>query len=228
MKKAIILLFVAVFAIQFANSQEKFQGVIKSKVTYEGRELSPQEKQQLPTQMNQFYRDEMIRSEQVTPMTTIVTIVNIETEESSTLIDLMGQKYAITMTKEDLDKAKEGMDEEEDKYEVEIVDETKEIAGYTCKKAIIKSEDNEITVYYTDEIDLPKSEQTDRKMFEKLDGVPMEYSMVMPQLEDILMTVTVSEISDDKVKKSQFKVPSDFQKITPEEAKQIFGGNVGG
>ena len=114
----------------------------------------------------------------------------------------MGQKYATKMTSDDI--------KDEDKPEIEYTEETKDILGYTCKKAIATDkEGNEVEVYYTEEIDVKVSSSVDG-----IKGFPMQ---VIITQDMFTMTQTVTEIKKGKVKKIKMEVPSDFELKTIEE-----------
>ncbi|MEO9257539.1 MAG: hypothetical protein ABI207_04100, partial [Crocinitomicaceae bacterium] len=79
------------------------------------------------------------------------TIVDLAKKQALTLMSGMMGKTATKMTLEELEAKKASTK----KPEVELIDETKVIAGYTCKKALITMEDGtELETWYTDEIKL--------------------------------------------------------------------------
>ena len=150
-------------------------------------------------------------------MMSSTTITNSETGEALILIDGMMGKFASKTTSEDISE------EESDDIEVELLDETKEILGYTCKKAIlIDEEGNESIFWYTDQIMKP---QTDGRYFKgSIPGMPLEFSVVTPQLT---MTMKASEFNK-KVKKSKdmftTEIPEGFQERNIDELQNTFGG----
>jgi len=108
---------------------------------------------------------------------------------------------------------------EEDKPEIEYTEETKEIMGYTCKKAIATDKDNnEIEVFYTEEIDAKVSSSVDG-----IKGFPMQ---VVISQDMFTMTQTVTKIDEGRVKKIKMEVPSDFELKTLEELQKMGAGGM--
>ena len=145
------------------------------------------------------------------------TITNSETGEALMLIAGMMGKFASRTSADDISE------DDEDDVEVELLDETKEIVGYTCKKAILIDEDgNESTFWYTEDIMKP---QTDGKYFKgAIPGMPLEFNVVTPQLT---MTMTATELNK-KVKKSKdmfsMDIPEGFQEKDIDELQGAMGG----
>jgi GLPGLI family protein len=142
---------------------------------------------------------------------TTTTVSDRSSGKGMMLMSGMMGKYGALM---DLDKMK--TDQEEADVEVELIDETKDIQGYTCKKAIIIDEEgNESTFWYTDEIGMP---ETDSQFFKKeIPGMPLEFSVNTPQM---VMTMSASEIKT-KVKKAkkvfELEIPEGYSEKSFEE-----------
>ncbi len=192
---------------------QDFEGTITYKMVYEN--LSPQIKPMagmLPKSSTVNVKGEL--SKTTTPNAMggeINVIINSATGETLTLMDLVGQKYATKMTPEDI--------KDEDKPEIEYTEETKEILGYMCKKAIaIDKKGNEIEVYYTEEIDVKVSSSVDG-----IKGFPMQ---VIINQNMFTMTQTVTDIKKGKVKKIKMDVPSDFTLKTIEELQKMGAGGM--
>lgn len=149
------------------------------------------------------------------------TVINGETEEGIILMDGMMGKMASTF---DPGEQKEEADEEEEvDIEIEFTDETKEILGFTCKKAIIyDGEGNEMIYWYTEEIDQPENEG--KYLNQKIPGMPLEFSITEPQVTMVFKAVEY----DDKVKKSKEKfsteIPEGYTEKSIEEIRQMGGG----
>ena len=131
-----------------AIAQDEFSGEVTYEISYE--DLDDQIKameSMLPKSMTVEMRDGMSKTIQPNAMggETIV-IVNNENGETLTLLNIMGNKMAIKSNAND-------KEDEEGNVEVEYTEETKEIAGYECKKAIATTEDGtEVIIYYTNEL----------------------------------------------------------------------------
>jgi GLPGLI family protein len=152
MKKICLLLAFAASTSIFA--QNSFQGKVVYEMSYPGTELDANTMAMMPKETIIYIKNEKVRSEiSMGGMGTSVSIVDNKTKTSTTLMDMMGQKIAFKATAEDVEKMKaKGASEPK----VTLLNETKEIAGYKCKKAEIEMEDNKenvkMYVYYSNEI----------------------------------------------------------------------------
>ena len=214
---AIVLLILSSNSFAGGKKNKGFNGTIKYKITVEGRELTPQEQAGMPTNVVEYYLGDLHRKDIVTPMYSMVTIVNEATKETTILIDYMGKKLYITKSGEEIKALKEKAkkDSTDTKPDVKLLDGTKTIAGYSCKKAKVSSGDNTIEVYYTNDLSIKSDD------FEDLPGFPMQYTIDIPQDDELSMVYTASEVIKKKPSKKLFQIPRDYEKMTPEMAKQF-------
>jgi GLPGLI family protein len=134
------------------------------------------------------------------------TVVDLTNKKSLTLSSGMMGKTATEVNFADKKP------DDEKKPEVELVDETKEIAGFACKKAIVINEDGaEMTVWYTDQI---KFEHLEGTSFDKLPvpGFPLEYEMKKGAMS---MKFTATKYEDN------FKTDKKFYDMTIPEGYKI-------
>lgn len=153
--------------------------------------------------MEIFFKDDKTRIEMsIGSFQKTTTITNPDEGKSITLIDGMMGKMATESDIEEMELDKE----EEGDVEVELFDdETKEVAGYTCKKAILIDEDgNETVFWYTDEINSVKNGGA--MMSDKIPGMPLEFSVINPQ---VTMVMTAKEVNK-KVKKPKVLFSTDI------------------
>ena len=127
------------------------------------------------------------------------------------------------MTEEEIN---EEMTEQPD-IKVEQYEETKEIAGYECKKAVINVESDDGTktsfiVYYTNELG-GSALNFDNPMFKEIDGVLMEFEMEQGPMTMKLEAVSVKK---ENVPDSDFVVPDGYQELTKEQMQNMFGGGM--
>jgi hypothetical protein len=130
----------------------------------------------------------------------------------------------------------------ENHIEVHVTDETKKIAGYTCKKAyvvttrILGIKDSN-AIWFTPEIKLQNLHSTGGTMgfggfgsangFDKVDGFVMAYEAKMPRGRK--MTVEVNKIDISKeIADKEFEIPKDFEVKPMKEMQSMFGGGQGG
>ncbi|HBS86955.1 MAG: hypothetical protein A2W91_01945 [Bacteroidetes bacterium GWF2_38_335] len=216
-----LLLITAVVLFYNADAQKPFAGYIKYAISYEG-EMDAQTKAMSPTEMKQFISGSKTRIEILTAMANQYVVSDGGTKEVLIMIDAMGQKFALKSTKEENEEQMAKMP----KTEVKLLDETKEIVGYKCKKAEVTSTDEEgkestLTVFYT--TDLAVGDINWSGQFNGIKGVLMEYSQ---EANGVTTTFTASEVKKEKVKDTQFTVPADYKILTKEEAMQMFGGGA--
>lgn len=193
-----------------------FEGQIKYKITYKDLPAEmAQFEAMLPTEATTTIKGDMFKMEQPLGMGgKQVTIMDNKEQSGVLLMDMMGKKNAIVMTP---DKRKEMEGSEED-IEITYLSETKSIAGYTCKKAIIKTKGAEgasMEVYYTEDFKGIKHHQT-----KGLKGFPLQYS-VNSGMFTVLMTaenVTKGKVSDD-----EFGIPPGYESISFEQFQKSMG-----
>jgi GLPGLI family protein len=175
-------------------------------------------KNYMPKTMTLSIKGNKSRSEMVMMMGKTVSISDGDAKTTIVLMDMMGQKIAVQSTPEEvqseLDKGP--------KTSVNVTGETKDILGYTCKKAIItfEGEDTEVIVYYTDELGT-KALNFDNPQFKDIDGLMLEYEI--PE-EEFNMQFTAVTIEKTNVDDSAFTIPEGYQIKTIEEMKGMFGG----
>lgn len=160
-------------------------------------------------------------------MTTSI-ITDIKEDKVLLLMSGMMGKMAIQDTISNFEKDSEGEVESEEseevEYEIEFTNETKEIQGFECKKAILTNENGmELIYWYTEEIQFSKDGQ---KYFNKdVPGFPMEFETFNGGMK---LTMTVKEYSDtfDKEEKVLFDltIPEGYTEMTADELVKMGQG----
>lgn len=221
MKKIMTLsgLLMAIFLLtSFASPPKEFKGVITYKITVSGSSVTDEMLTMMPKTLTLSVKGNKSRAEMVMMMGKTVSISDGDTKTSIILMDMMGQKIAIKSTQEEIqaeiDKAPE--------TSVKVTGETKEILGYTCKKAIVsfKGEDTEVIVYFTDELG-SQALNFDNPQFKDIDGLMLEYEI--PE-QEFNMQFTAISIEKTNVDDNAFTIPEGYQIKTKEEMKGMFGG----
>jgi len=205
----------------FAGDKE-FSGTIVYNITYPEGSIDPQMAAMMPKTMKVKIRDVNSRMEMNMGMGSTITLFNSETKTGATLMDMMGQKMAMKITPEYLEKEIA----ESPQITVINVDETKEIAGYECKKAIVKikekksDKETEVSVYYTDKLG-SGGINYNNPMFKDIQGVMLEYTVKEGNIE---MTFTAVSVEKGKIADSEFEIPEGYQVMSAAEFKSMFGG----
>jgi GLPGLI family protein len=164
------------------------------------------------------FKDKITRSEmKMGSMMNIVTVSNENSGEILLLMSGMIGKNAILMTTEEVEALSEGKPE----MNVELLDETKTIEGYLCKKAVLSDENGgESIFWYTEEIEISKVGQT--YLNKEVPGFPMQYDLNNNGLK---MTMTVSKFEKklDKNIKPLFdmNIPEGYKTLTLEELEKM-------
>lgn len=218
---AILLFLVGFSATSFAGDKE-FNGTIVYNITYPDSKLDAQTLAMMPKTMKMKIKGNMSRTEMNMGMGNTVIIFNSEEKTGVMLMDFMGQKFAMKMTSADFEEEIKDLPEPT----VVTTDETKEIAGYTCKKAIVKVKEKgseietEMIVYYTEEIAAAKNNELN-PLYKNIPGTMLEFSKEENGLNMLLSAVSVEK---GKISESEFETPEGFKEVTKEELKGMFGG----
>jgi len=168
-----------------------------------------------------FSKDELSRVEmKMGALMETTTITDLSKGEGVMIMDGMMGKQAATF--DNLNEEEEAEDEEA--LKVELIDETKEILGYSCKKAVVYGEgDSEMVYWYTDEITAKKG-ALGKYVNNQIPGLPLEFSIKTGEMN---MNFTASEVST-KVKKSKemfnLTIPEGYTEISFEQLQNMTGG----
>jgi len=204
----------------FAGGDE-FSGVIVYNISYPEGDLDPQMAAMMPKTMKMKIKGEKSRTEISMGMGSTVAIFDGEANTGVTLMDMMGQKFAMKLSSDDIEKE---LNDQGD-VDINVTSETKEIAGYTCKKAIVTiredDEKTEMVVYFTKELGTGGFNYNNNPVFKDVEGVMLEYSI---NEEKISMTLSAVSVDKKKVSDSEFEIPEGYKEITESELKNMFGG----
>jgi GLPGLI family protein len=226
MKKSLLVISLALLALMFTTpalqAGKPFEGVVTFKITYPDSKFSESQLAQFPKTLTVAIKGAFSRQEIVMPMGSQVEIFDYTTKSKVQLLNLMGQKYAIKSTTEEIEKE----NADQPKPTVELSNETKVIAGYTCKKAIVTVDDDGIKstfeVFYTSELG-SKVANFDNPVYKDIDGVLLEFTMKTPQF---VMKFVATSIEKKSISSKEFEIPSDYVITTQEELKKKFGGGM--
>jgi GLPGLI family protein len=214
--KSLMILSIALLSTSLSVSAQGFKGVLVYTLSYTGNIDAATLAQQPKTMTMSILGNKTKMNFPVGPIV-IDVITDADKKETMTLIDMMGEKKYYKTTDAEIQ-------EEQNKNGAPVIrylDETKTIAGYTCKKAefVTKDDDDKevvVTVYYSEEIAGPNANYGGS--FPGLKGFPMEYTMTQGEINT---TFTVTEVKKGKVKETDFLLPVDYVEFTPEEKAQM-------
>lgn len=200
MKKLITA--VAILCSTFTFAQEK-EGSVTYLMAMEG--IPPEQAAMMGDMETKIYFKD---KKSLTEMTSMMMSYKSLNDENGTLLlmDQMGNKFYTRVSKAELDKNAEVNKDKEPK--IEYINETKSIAGYECKKAIVTATGKEgevkMDVWYCEKIAYVSQGGGGRRggeMFKGLKGMPMEFTIKQGPMN---VKMTAKEVSLEKIPDSKF------------------------
>lgn len=218
----ITMVFIAmVILVPFANAQETpFAGTVIYDVKAEG-EIPEQAKSMIPTEMTYKLSADKQSVSMTLGMMEQKTINDAVKQESDMMMNVMGQKFVIKNIAAQMNALK---NKEIESTGVKFTNETKSIAGYTCKKAIVTMKPKVgaktiFDVYYTDDIDVSKYKFSNT--FPEINGLLLEFKMKMGPMS---FNMIASSIKKENIPASEFVIATDYKQVTIEQLQTMFSG----
>jgi len=207
------LLLCAVFlgTSLLANAQKSFEGTIVYTIDFSGEGLPPEAKQMMAgSEMSVVMKGDMTRTDLHMAMQNTTAISDAKAKSSYTLMDIMGQKYKI------VSKA----DDKKPDVKVKELTETKDIAGYKCKKAelTIEGQTEPVIVYYTDEI----ANNGYNSQIKGIKGYPLQFEVSQGGMK---IAYSAKSVTKEKIEDTKFVVDSkDYKEVTQEDLQKMMSG----
>ncbi len=176
------------------------------------------------SKMEMYFKDKSTRVEM--KMGAMMNVTSITDETSGNVLILMGGMMGKNAVQTTIAETEQNNTGSMPNYDVTFSDETKDIEGYSCKKAILTDEEgNESIYWYTEEIVMSKKGQS--YLNEEIPGMAMQYDMNNGGLKMTLTVTGVEPKLDKKAAKSLFDttVPEGYSVMTMDELKMMGGGN---
>jgi len=152
--------------------------------------------------------------------TTIIS--NVKEKTGIMLMNMMGNKMAIDLNEMDLKAVSDK--KAANNIEVTPTNDTKEIAGYICKKYLVTmiQDDNVLNmpVWVTDAIQ-PETRYNIDDFQSKFEGMPLEYNIMMNGMN---IKLIAQDITLNKIDESVFNIPNDYKRITMKEYMNMMQG----
>lgn len=223
MKKLFVTMAVVALSALTSNAQVK-EGYVLYDMKMEG--VSAEEAAMFGDMETKIYfKNGVTLSETTSMMGSSQTLIN----DNGILMlqEQMGNKMAIKQTKEEMDK--EAAKTKSPEPKIEYLADTKMIAGYECKKAIVTmagkdKKEEKMEIWYNDKFENFNKEGKGRGQggLKGLKGMPFEYNMSFGPMK---MKMTVKEVSLEPVADSKFNLSTEGYKImTMDELKAMQGG----
>jgi len=208
----VALMWLVVAVAPYGCNKGPFDGLQEGKVvydvTFETEDMNPMMKAMLPSEVVTYFSDNKTCTVISMGMNLMEMrlISDCKNFKHTFLFNGMGSKSAMVLDKEQVEKNFASKVD----LQVKHTSETKDIAGVTCKEAIITDSTNHTyPVYYTDEIAVNSPNWS--SPFKEIDGILMEYSL---NLGGMVMHLKAKEIVNTKNEKSYFEVPEGYKIIT--------------
>ncbi len=210
---AVSLLLLFLFATNTLLAQSSFEGKIVYSITYEDMpaEMKGMESM-LPKEMIIHIKENKSRLEQNQMMGKMVVVSDMDQKNGFMEMGMGDQQLRINISTEEFEQETKKMPN------IEYLDETKTIAGYECKKAIMKDDSGQIsiTVFYTEKIN-----NKAQKEFAGLKGFPLQYSMNQQNMKVIM---TASTVSEESVQENIFEKTEGYKDISQADFQKMMGG----
>lgn len=145
-------------------------------------------------------------------------IADSEQKEFIQMVKLISKKMYVKLNEEGVKE----MNAEMPAFEVEQTTETKEIAGYNCKRVIIHSSNGEsFDAFYTDEINIPNANWCTQ--YKDIPGVLLEYQL---EKYDICMRLQAVRVAGLEIEDETFNYENDYKLVSRQridkELQEIF------
>jgi hypothetical protein len=217
---AILVVLLFFFSGGILMAAKPFEGIITFKITYPDSKFTESQLAMFPKLLTVTIKPPKSKTEISTSMGNQVEIMDYTDKSKVGLINMMGQKYAIKQTYEDIQKE----NADAPKSTVVLSPDTKTVAGYLCKKAIVTVDDDgqktTFEVYYSNELGTSIA-NFDNPVYKDIDGVLMEFTTKTPQFA---MKFSATDVSKKSISAKEFEIPADYTITTKEELKSKFGG----
>lgn len=189
-KHLLVLILIAHFG--FNSTAQKKEGLLEYVIDVQAVDTSLKVRQQVGMLRNSsmkvyFMKDRSRIDFKMGEMYMITSIVDWKINRSLSLFSTPKGKFA---TKMEASKFHESLPKPDTTATIELIDETKTILGYTCKKAIMHSDSLEFTYWYTNDIEIDLKGQS--LVNEKIPGFPMEFQTVK---DGVFMNYKVSNLT---------------------------------
>lgn len=223
--RLLLILLLSVSASSLVAQEELKEATL----TYEITDISsddPNVNQQLAMMKGSTMSILLMEGQQLTEMSMMNDMIkqkmlmDVETGNMDMYMDAMGQKFKVNVP------SKNKVDAEVEPNIEYFKDDRKQIAGYDAYKAIISTQQEDgqsmkLTTYITEDLKFAGDIIRNMPGTNKLQGMPLEYTVNQPQMS---MTFTATNVSKE-VDASAFEFDkSGYKEMTQEQLEQMGGG----
>lgn len=224
MRKVLVICAILMLAVFVSNnnvmSGKPFEGVITYKITYPDSKFSESQLAMFPKLLTVSVKGSKSRTDLSMSGMNSVEITDYTDKTSVSLLNMMGQKYAIKKTTAEIESEMSS----QGNVTLEETTETKSIAGYLCKKVVVTVNDDGIKstyeAWYTSELG-SKLANFSNPLYKDIDGALLEFLM---KNQEVSMKFTATSVEKKSLAAKDFEIPTDYTLTTTEELKSKFGG----
>lgn len=225
MNKLFSALAVVALSALSLNAQIK-EGTITYNMTMEG--LPPEQAAMIgDMELKSTFKTGKVLTEMSSMMFTNQTLV--DDKGMVMLMEQMGNKIAIKQTKEEMEKEEAKVKDKPADPKIEYTAETKTIAGYECKKAIVTmvnkdKKEEKMDIWYSDKFENNNKEGKGQGQgfMKGLKGMPFEYAGGQGGMK---FKMVAKEVSVEPVADSKFELSTEgYKMMTMDELKAMRGG----
>lgn len=218
--KVTTFLAALIFTISFSFSQEL---TIKYDISMESSEPEVQSQMGMMegSTYTMYLKDKQSRIESNMGGGLMVTtnITDLEKKKGLVLMNGMMGKIASTFNLDSLNKS---VGEEPD-FDIEETDETEEILGHTCKKAVIYGDNDLEFIYWYTEDYTPNEDILGSTIKKGIPGLPLKFSIDQPQITMTYTAVDLKEKVKQPKEKFDLTIPDGYTEKSFEEIQQMMG-----
>jgi len=213
MKKGLFVITFLLFLASALSAQTR-HGVVHYAVDYRDTDLSAEEISMLPSEASILFKDDLMRMNMSMGLGMESAVV-VQKDQVHVLMDVMGNKFALRTTREEILQDTDGNKPFALK---QMTDEFKDIAGYRCRRAVLSAPGQEdMTVWFTDRL---KSSATWYYQLDGIDGFPMEFDLTTTGMA---VRMTAKSVSEELPGEAEFTVGKEFKILTEEELNKMMG-----
>lgn len=190
----------------------------KATVSSDDPEMAMATSMMQETTLDIYFKDMSTRTD--VSMGAIMNVQTIIDGDSQDILILMSGLIGNKAIKTSVDEIEEVQEEQEQQFEVQLIDETKELVGYKCKKAILTDDEgNEMTFWYTEDIKV--NTQGQNYLNKQAPGFPMQYEI---NQGGMLMSFTIDSFNKKLQNVDELfnqEIPDGYDEVTMEELKSM-------
>ncbi|MFW5706849.1 MAG: hypothetical protein ACOC12_02910 [Bacteroidota bacterium] len=206
------------------SAQRPFKGRIIYNISYAGSNVDLAELQELPVRAMILTKNNLVRTELSGENAGLfqIKISDGEKKETRTMLEILREKYVISRSADEIQNSLRNMPQPEFEY----TEETKEILGYMCNKAIARVSDDfgntyESEIWYIP--DVPGNAFNFDTPYHDIPGLMLVYEMRVGQLNIRYEAESIRRRWF--VGGRNFYVTRDYQEVTYEELRERLQGD---